>query len=113
MVVEGKFSPSLLNAAQRAVKLGATSAGEESSEVSVWLRKPPRVDGLAARVHALIDVEKKSFQHVLHVLQADGETITLTDVYRIYARYYEMIGQPPPSRSPKDKFPPPPNDSAA
>lgn len=65
-------------------------------EASVWLRKPPRVDALAERVHELIDVQKLSLRAAADLLQSEGLKINSGNLWYSYQRYYEMLGQEPP-----------------
>jgi site-specific DNA recombinase len=96
--VSGVFVPRVLKAAEGRSRSLGSSPTEASEEVNVWLRKPPRIDALASRVHELIDQENASFRDAAKVLQAEGHKINSGVVYQIYARYYQMIGQPMPKR---------------
>lgn len=93
--VRGTFTPQLA----RAVKehAGLLSTGEsDSEEVSVWLRKPPRVDLLAERVHQLIDIEGLSHRDAAKRLLEEGENVNSGNVWYSYQRHYEMKGESPP-----------------
>ena len=65
-------------------------------EVTVWLRKPPRVDALAERVHQLIDEEGLSHRDTAKRLQQEGHNVNSGNVWYSYRRFYEMRGQTPP-----------------
>jgi site-specific DNA recombinase len=96
--VEGRFEPQLLKTTEGRLESLCRSPATELEPVSVWLRKPPRVDALAPRVHELIDLENLSFRDAAKVLLAEGHKINSAVVYQIYSRYYQMIGQPMPKR---------------
>ncbi len=98
MTVVGSFVPQLLKTAEGRLSAQRSSTAMASDEITVWLRKPPRVDELAPRVHELIDLENLSFRDAAKVLQAEGHKINSGVVYQIYARYYEIIGKPMPKR---------------
>ncbi len=60
--------------------------------VTVWLRKPPRLDAIAERVHELIDVEKMSHRDAAKQLQREGHKVNSGNVWYSYHRWYEMQG---------------------
>lgn len=93
--VRGVFQTHLIGAVEKATQLGKgqSSPGEE---VTVWLRKPPRVDALAERVHELIDVEGLSHRDAAKQLQKEGHNVNSGNVWYSYYRWYEMQGQTPP-----------------
>ena len=45
-----------------------------------------------------MDVEGLSYREAAAVLQAEGRKTNSGVVWQIYQRYYELIGQPVPSR---------------
>lgn len=111
--VTGTFVPQLVKTV--GVQLGSPGSAVAAVpvEVRVWLRKPPRVDELAQRVHELIDLEGHSFRGATAVLQAAGHAINSGVVYQIYARYYQMIGSPAPDRSYNNGLPRRPKEDSA
>ena len=94
--VRGTFVPKLLKTVQAELHSHANLNTEEAQAVSVWLRRPPKRDRLAQRVHELVDIQAQSFGAAAATLQAEGEDINSDAVWQIYHRYYEMIGQPRP-----------------
>jgi hypothetical protein len=96
--VRGRFRPDLVGAVRVALDRPAPAGPVEAAEVWVWLRKPPRKDELAERVHQLIDVEGESFRSAADVLQREGHKVNSGVVWQIYYRYYEMRGEPVPPR---------------
>src|SRR5262249_30178830 len=58
--VRGAFVPQVVGVVQAEVG-GAGLRGQDAQAVTVWLRKPPRLDLLADRVHELIDVQRMSY----------------------------------------------------
>ena len=96
--VRGLFQPRLLVVVRDKTDLPPESDDPVPGEVEVWLRKPPRLDRLAPRVHQLIDVEGMSFRAAARQLQREGHRVNLVVVWQIYDRYYEMIGQPKPKK---------------
>ncbi len=95
--VQGTFRPRLLNVVRSQLGL-PMAAATDSAEVNVWLRKPPRCDRLAERVHQLIDIDDVSYRDAEEILQQEGENVNSGNVWQIYRRYYEMIGKPVPKR---------------
>lgn len=96
--VRGVFRPCLL----RAVKengdqpdLGDDLPGDA---VSVWLRKPPRLDAIAERAHELIDIDGLSYRDAAERLRAEGHNVNSGNVWYSYRRWYEMQGLPVPKR---------------
>ena len=93
----GVFTPHLLRAVGDQAELTDRHelAGEE---VSVWLRKPPRMDAIAERVHQLLDNEGLSYRDAAKRLQADGHDVNSGNVWYSYRRWCEMQGLPVPER---------------
>lgn len=60
--------------------------------IAVWLRKPPRLDAIAERVHELIDIEKMSHRDAAKQLQFEGHKVNSGNVWYSYHRWYEMQG---------------------
>ncbi|TWT38947.1 recombinase family protein [Blastopirellula retiformator] len=93
--VRGTFTPRLLDAVSNRA-LTPSSDDHDQNEVSVWLRKPPRVDLLAERVHELIDIEHLSHRDTAKQLQREGHKVNSGNVWYSYRRWYEMEGLEPP-----------------
>ncbi len=93
--VRGVFQLSILPAIQ---EFSGTPTGEASElpsrEISIWLRKPPRLDLLAERVHQLIDLEGRSMRDVAKVLNAEGFSVNSGNVWYSYQRWYQIQGKP-------------------
>ena len=84
--VRGEFAPKLL-------ELNPSNAGEV---ISVWLRKPPRLDQVAQRVHELIDNNGLSHRDAAKQLQLEGYRVNSGNVWYSYRRWYEMQSLPVP-----------------
>ncbi|MDM4015110.1 recombinase family protein [Roseiconus lacunae] len=69
---------------------------DPNEELRIWLRRPPRVDFLAERVHQLIDEQGLSHRQTAKQLQQEGHKINSGNVWYSYRRWYEMTGQPIP-----------------
>lgn len=94
--VRGTFVPKLLRTAQS--ELGSSRGDDaEPDEVEVWLRKPPKRDEWAVRVHQLIDEEGVSYRAAAKVMQSESKNVNSGVIWQIYRRYYEMVGQPVPN----------------
>lgn len=93
--VRGVFRPHLIRTIQEHAGLPDGNA-PTAEEVTLWLRKPPRVDALAERVHQLIDVEGLSHRDAAKQLQKEGHNVNSGNVWYSYRRYYEMQGLTPP-----------------
>lgn len=96
--VRGTFHPDLIRSVRSGLDRAAPAEVPEAPEVQVWLRRPPRKDRLAERVHQLMDIDGLSFRETAAALQAEGHKINSGVVWQVYYRYYEMIGQPVPKR---------------
>ena len=94
--VSATFVPLILPTVQAELGGNPSSDLPAATPITVWLRKPPRRDLMAERVHELIDNEKMSFRDAATFLQNEGFTGNSGVVWQIYHRYYEMIGQPLP-----------------
>jgi hypothetical protein len=94
--VRGVFQPCLIRAVQDAAGQADQDFGQSTAEVSVWLRKPPRLDAIAERVHQLIDGEGLSHRDAAKALQAEGHNVNSGNVWYSYDRWYEMQGLPKP-----------------
>lgn len=88
--VIGVFEPQLI----RGFGSSLETAGEglATQPVTVWLRKPPRLDAIAQRVHQLIDIEKMSHRDTAKQLQREGHDVNSGNVWYSYHRWYEMQG---------------------
>lgn len=93
--VRGVFRPQLV-AAVNGVWRNNEPDSSTTEEVSVWLRKPPRKDLIAERVHQLIDIEKKSHRETAKILQTEGHNVNSGNVWYSHQRWYEMKGLPTP-----------------
>jgi site-specific DNA recombinase len=96
--VTGRFAPDLIRAVQAGLGDGRELSQSAATEARVWLRKPPRMDGLADRVHQLLDLKDHSYRSAAKVLNDAGIKINSGGVWQSYRRYYEMIGKPVPDR---------------
>ena len=76
-----------------------TNNGDRNAtgDVAVWLRKPPRLDLIAHRVHELIDEEGMSHRETAKQLCHEGHAVNSGNVWYSYRRWYEMHGLPAPS----------------
>lgn len=92
--VRGAFTPQLLQAVKSAVEVPRPADGHFSEDVSVWLRKPPKVNALAERVHQLVDIDGLSLRDAAKVLQEEGHKVNSGNVWYMYRRWYEMRGLP-------------------
>ncbi|TWU40059.1 hypothetical protein Q31b_34030 [Novipirellula aureliae] len=93
--VRGSFHPRLvLTTTAGSAPLGDPPTDED--EVTVWLRKPPRLDAIAQRVHELIDVEGMSYRATANQLVREGHKVNSGNVWYSYRRWHEMQGQKPP-----------------
>lgn len=100
--VRGVFQSHLIQVVQgRAGMHGHTA--NESAEISVWLRQPPRLDQLADRVHQLIDQDGLSYREAAHRLRQEGHNVNSGNTWYIRRRYYEMQGQPVPKKQHKGR----------
>ncbi|HCS49996.1 recombinase family protein [Rubinisphaera sp.] len=63
-----------------------------SNSITVWLRKPPRLDAIAERVHELIDIEKMSHREAAKQLQREDHKVNSGNVWYSYHRWYEIQG---------------------
>ncbi|NQT40157.1 MAG: recombinase family protein [Planctomycetes bacterium] len=95
--VRGVFRPHLIHAVKEAVDQ-IDRNDPLGEEVSVWLRKPPRLDAIAERVHLLTDVDGLSYRDVAKRLRQEGHNVNSGNVWYSYRRWYEMQGIPVPER---------------
>jgi hypothetical protein len=98
-VVRGRITPRLLQTATDA--LGAPPGAAEDAvvaEAEVWLRRPPRLDAVAAEVRRLYEDEGLGFRAIAKQLN-----IGCGNVHQSYLRYYELRGQPAPPRRPRGR----------
>lgn len=94
--VRAVFKTHLLGAVRDSVNDSTIDETAELKEVTVWLRKPPRLDAIAERVHQLIDDENRSYRDAAKILQAEGHAVNSGNVWYSYRRWYEMNCQPVP-----------------
>ncbi|PQO35239.1 recombinase [Blastopirellula marina] len=92
--VRGTFRPQLLKAFSEPLPGKNVPTAEL---VTVWLRKPPRLDLIAERVHQLIDIEGMSHRETAKQLQREGHNVNSGNVWYSYRRWYEMQGLEPPN----------------
>jgi site-specific DNA recombinase len=99
--VRGVFHMDVLRAVQDFADTPTDADANEvlpSREITVWLRKPPRLDLLAERVHQLIDIENQSMRDAAKTLQSEGHQVNSGNVWYSYQRWYELQGTPVPKR---------------
>jgi hypothetical protein len=94
--VRGVFRADVLRAVKEHDGQLDAGIGQLSEEVSVWLRKPPRLDAIAERVHELIDIEGLSYRDAAKQLRTVGHNVNSGNVWYSYRRWYEMQGLPVP-----------------
>jgi len=96
-VVRGRFTPRLLAAVSEQLSSPATATADIPAEVVVWLRKPPKCDELAYRVHELVDGQGLSYGEAADELCRDGHgRMSAVRISLLYTRYYEIVQQPRP-----------------
>jgi site-specific DNA recombinase len=93
----GVFRPELIRFVQSEAGASRSTEGA-STEVEVWLRKPPKLDELALLAYELIDVQGLSYRDAAKVLQAEGHKLNSGIAWQARQRYYEMMGKPMPKR---------------
>ncbi|NLF71023.1 MAG: recombinase family protein [Candidatus Anammoximicrobium sp.] len=96
--VYGTFVPRLLRTLQTELRHHRAEVAGDPEAVRVWLRKPPRLDALAERVHQLIDLDGLSYRDAAKVLQSEDHKVNSGNVWYCYRRWYEMHGLPVPKR---------------
>ncbi len=96
-VAKGVFTPKLLAVAKQHLDVGNGAGGRTEEEpVTVWLRKPPRVDRIAGEVRRLYEDEDLGFREIGDLLKCGSGNACLA-----YRRWYESRGLPvPPARRP-------------
>ena len=92
--VLGTFTPKLLQGFDSKTNTELEKSIREPA--TVWLRKPPRLDLIAQRVHELIDIEGLSHRETAKQLQKEGHKVNSGNVWYSYRRWYEMQGKEPP-----------------
>ena len=93
--IRGTFQPNLVNGVTDGTDQDIPNS--ENPSMTVWLRKPPRLDLIAERVHVLIDIEGMSFREAAKQLRAEGHNVNSGNVWYSYRRWYEMQGLELPS----------------
>ena len=88
--VIGVFVPQLIRGLGSSLQ--AEDNGLATQPVTIWLRKPPRLDAIAQRVHELIDIERMSHRDAAKQLQREGHKVNSGNVWYSYHRWYEMQG---------------------
>ncbi|HOY58106.1 MAG TPA: recombinase, partial [Verrucomicrobiota bacterium] len=96
--VYGTFVPRLLRTLQAELRDHRPVVAGDPEAVRVWLRKPPRLDALAERVHQLVDLDGLSYREAAKVLQSERHKMNSGNVWYSYRRWYEMQGLPVPKR---------------
>ncbi|MBI1311627.1 recombinase [bacterium] len=94
--VRGVFRPALLTAVCDTLGTTPPESPAVADKISVWLRKPPRLDALADRVHQLVDIEGLSYRDVAKKLQEEGHNVNSGNVWYSYRRWFEMRDEPVP-----------------
>lgn len=94
--LRGVFHLQLLRAIKEHAGSISTAGDSPREEISVWLRKPPRLDAIAERAHDLIDNHGQSYRDAAKTLQAEGYNVNSGNVWYSYRRWYEMQEQPVP-----------------
>lgn len=94
--IRGVFRPHLIQGVREVTGQVQADTGS-TSQVSVWLREPPRLDAIAERVHELIDIERFSHRAAAKQLQVEGHNVNSGNVWYSYRRWYEMQGLPVPT----------------
>ena len=93
--VRGEYRPCLVRGTTEMA--GAAPRDEHPGEkVSLWLRKPPRLDAIAERVHQLIDEQRLSYRDTAKQLRREGHNLNSGNVWYSYQRWYEMQDLPVP-----------------
>ena len=97
--VLGTFLPRLVCGFDSSMPCSGESKPEtaDATPVTVWLRKPPRMDAIAERVHQLIDIEGMSYRETAKQLKREGHKVNSGNVWCSYRRWYEMKGIEPPA----------------
>lgn len=94
-VVRGVFKPNLAGIFGRGAEIKQVPA------ISVWLRRPPQMDQIAALVKHLYSRFNLGYPRAAQALNRAGLAVKKSNVYTSYLRYFEMSGVPkPPSRPP-------------
>ena len=99
-VVRGRFTPRLLDTVAEAGGLGLAPETAPPAPTEVWLRRPPRLDAVAAEVRRLYEDEDLGFRAIARKLG-----IGCGNIYQSYHRYYEMRGLATPPRRPRGRRP--------
>ena len=94
--VRGCFQPRLARVVSDEANHAVSENSTSSSEVWTWLRKPPRLDAIAERVHELIDDQGMSFRDAAKQLRKEGQSVNSGNVWYSYRRWYEMQNLPVP-----------------
>lgn len=97
--VRASFLPDLLHPLKQRIGDARQLAHDNVSPVEVWLRKPPRLDCLASRVHELVDMQGHSYRKAAAILRTEGHKVNSGGISSMRKRYYEMRGMEPPPRS--------------
>ena len=97
--VLGTFLPRLVCGFDSSMPCSGESRPEtaDATPVTVWLRKPPRIDAIAERVRELIDIEGMSHRETAKQLKREGHNGNSGNVWYSYRRWYEMKGIEPPA----------------
>ncbi|MEZ6093468.1 MAG: recombinase family protein [Pirellulaceae bacterium] len=95
--VRGIFQPQLVRGVTgMSNDISSVESDVEVPTITVWLRKPPRLDLIAERVHELIDLEGLSHRETAKQLRLEGHNVNSGNVWYSYYRWYEMQGLEPP-----------------
>ncbi len=94
--VRGCFQPQIARVVSDETNRAVPENSTPSSVVWIWLRKPPRLDAIAERVHELIDDQGMSFRDAAKQLRKEGQSVNSGNVWYSYRRWYEMQNLPVP-----------------
>jgi DNA invertase Pin-like site-specific DNA recombinase len=97
-VARGVFRPHLIRTVKAVAGVRDVDDEEPTEDVEVWLRKPPRLDLLAERVHQLVDLDGLSYRETAKKLREEGHKVNSGNVWYSYRRHYEIQGLPVPER---------------
>ncbi|MFN3150481.1 recombinase family protein [Bremerella sp.] len=95
-VVQGTFELQLGAAIGVAIDHAMPGDGPTKT-ISIYLRKPPKLERIADRAKQLVIDEKRSYVEVAKILKQEGEKVNRRQVWAAVDRWYEMHGLPKPT----------------